>query len=99
MKPLRVFYFPMVGMVVHCKLTPVLNLPVPIYAAGCREDTMRVKCLATNWEREEPINHDEKLLPGAPGTELIVDSCDDNNSSSSLCAVGRSYNEENKNNG
>lgn len=31
------------------------------------------------------------LLPGAPETELIVDSCDDSNSSRSLCAVGRSY--------
>lgn len=35
-------------------------------------------------------NDYDKLLPGAPDTELIVDSCDDSNSSRSLCAVGRS---------
>jgi len=55
MKCLEVFLLPLEGMLVHCSVTPGLNLPVPmIYTPGCWE-TLRVKYLAQEHNARTPV--------------------------------------------
>ena len=58
------------GMLVHCRVTPAVNSPVPIYTPGWREALcMRVKCLAQE-HNVLPHGQPAKITVTRSGLEL-----------------------------